>query len=220
MDLVLTPTSSVRGQVFLADGERAGAGAQVTLKPVESGATMQAVTKSDGTYEFTLVPPKGFTVSVYDPATGNFGMARGSVETGDEAVVDLHILGRGTVTARVIDGGGNPVAGARVRLDSGSPVADLVGDFPEATTDQQGQAVFGDVPEGDFSVTAEDSRTLTGGRSGGTISEDLSEVSVTIVVAPSGAVAGTVRTADGTGVVPYARVTLSAAGRLSLLHDH
>lgn len=130
-DIVLKTTASVRGQVYLANGDRAGAGLPVTFTPsARSSATLQILTREDGTFEFTLLPPEPFTLSVYDPLTGNFGVARGSVETGDSAVVDIYILGKGTVRVKVLDGAGNSVPGARVNLSSGSPVAYLVGEFP------------------------------------------------------------------------------------------
>ncbi len=212
VDIILQPTSTVSGQVFLANGDRAGAGLPVTLR-LESITEMQVTTIEDGTFEFNLVPPEKFTLEGYNPLTGNYGIARGSVETGDGAVVDVHILGKGTVNVTVIDGAGDPISDARVELDSGSKIADLVGEFPILYTDPNGEAVFNYVPEGRFSVTAEDPRTLTGGRSGGTIPEDLTEINVTVVVSSSGTVYGTVITADETGTVPYAQVKLLSEGR-------
>ena len=212
VDIILRPTSTVRGQVFLANGDRAGAGLPVTIR-LRSITEMQVTTIEDGTFEFTLVPPEGFTLEAYDPLTGNYGIARGSVETGDEAVVDVHILGKGTVNVKVIDGAGDPVPDAKVELNSGSAVAHLAGEFPVLYSDSNGDVVFNYVPEGPFSVTAEDPRTLTGGKAGGTIPEDLTVVDVTVIASISGTVSGTVYTADETATVPFAQVKLQSRGR-------
>ncbi|MBI5103053.1 MAG: carboxypeptidase regulatory-like domain-containing protein [Nitrospirae bacterium] len=213
LDIVLTPTSTVRGQVFLASGDRAGAGLAVNLTPSNTSPKMRVFTKDDGTFQFDLVPPTGFTLDVYDSLTGNYGVARGGVETGDDAELDISILGKGTVKVHVINGSGDPVPNSRVQINSGSPIAYLLNGFPKLTTNASGEAVFTNIPEGNFSVTAQDPFTLTGGRSGGIIPEDLTEVSVTVVVSASGDVKGTVYIPEGTGTVPYAQVKLLMGGR-------
>ena len=83
-------------------GERAGGGLPVTLTPKGSPAQMQVLTQDDGSFEFNLVPPEPFTLDVLDPLTGNRGVARGSVETGDSATLDIHMLGQGAVTVQVV----------------------------------------------------------------------------------------------------------------------
>ncbi|MBI5141187.1 MAG: Ig-like domain-containing protein [Nitrospirae bacterium] len=208
VDMVLRPTSVVRGQVFLADGNRAGADVVVSLKTLTI-SEMQVKTAADGTYRFDLVPPGTFTLEAYDPVTGNFGVSRCAVGTGDEAVVDIHILGRGTVNVSVVDGGGNPVANARVKLESGSAIAYLSGEFPTLVTGQTGVVTFRNVPEGGYSVTAEDPATLTGGKSGGSIPEDNIEMHSTVVVSAAGTVSGRVLMPDGVTPVPYAQVKLT-----------
>jgi len=212
IDIVLQPTSTVRGQIFLANGDRAGAGVTVTLKSI-SITEMQVSTRDDGSFQFDLVPPELFWLEAYDPLTGNYGIARGSVETGDEAVVDINILGKGTVHVKVIDGAGDPIQNARVWLNSGSKIAYLVEELPTLYSDQNGEVVFSYVPEGGFSVTAEDPGTLTGGKSGGTIPEDNTEVDVTVIASSSGTVSGTIFTADETEIVPYAQIKLQSMGR-------
>lgn len=212
VDIVLTPTSTVRGQVYLANGEKAGKGLTVTLT-CRTISGLQAITKDDGTFEFTLVPPEGFTLTVYDPMTGNYGISRGSVETGDEADVDIRLLGKGTVKVKVINGSGDPLSSVKITLNSGSAVAHLMGGFPHFNSDQNGEAEFQNVPEGPYSVTGEDTRTMTGGKAGGIMPTDQAVINTTVIVGASGTVSGTIYTADGQGVVPYAQVMLTSASR-------
>ncbi|MBI5847211.1 MAG: Ig-like domain-containing protein [Nitrospirae bacterium] len=212
IDIVMIPTSTVRGQVYLANGEKAPKGLTVTMT-CRTISGIQAITRDDGTFVFTLVPPEGFTLTVYDPMTGNYGISRGSVETGDEADVDIRLLGKGTVKVKVINGSGDPLSGVKITLNSGSAVAHLMGGFPHFNSDQNGEAEFQNVPEGPYSVTGEDTRTMTGGKAGGTMPTDQAVINTTVIVGASGTVSGTIYTADGLGVVPYAQVMLTSASR-------
>ncbi len=214
--LVLGQSGRVRGAVFLANGQRAGAGIAVTYIDASRVSNDPRVTQTDadGTFNFSLLPPRPFVITARDPASGNRGVVRGSVLTGDETVVDLSLLGQGTVTVHVVNGSGQPIANARVQLSSGSPVAFLLSGFPTLISDAAGVVEYAGVPEGELSVTAEDPASLTGGRSGGAIVEDQGHAEVTIPLAPSGTVTGTLHDATGTTRLSFAQVRLLQSGHL------
>lgn len=213
LKLVLKESAVVRGQVYLTNGEKAGADLPVTLVPQSNPTERAVLTRADGTFEFMLVPSGNATLHVLDPRTGNRGIATASVGTGDEVRADLRLLGQGRARVKVVDAGGNPVPGPSVRIRSGSPVASLIDEFPVLVGDAQGEVVFEGVPEGRFSVTASDPVSLAGGSAGGEIAEDLQEIAVTVVLQPSGTVQGAVLGPTGAAGVPFARVELKSAGR-------
>ncbi|MFQ5665123.1 MAG: Ig-like domain-containing protein [Candidatus Binatia bacterium] len=215
--LILGESGSVRGTVFLANGKPAGGGVEVTYReaaPFRSNASERAaLTDSAGTFNFTLLPARPFVITARDAATGHQGVVRGSVLTGDATVANIHLLGQGRVTVRVVDAGGRPIADARVQLSSGAPVAFLLKPFPTLLTDGTGIVEYAGVPEGEFSVIAEDPGSLTGGRSGGAIVEDQGHTETTIALAPSGNVRGTVFDATGMAALGFAQVRLVQSGR-------
>ncbi len=208
--IVLQDSAAIEGQVFLANGERAGGGIVVTYF---GGYERSVNTDVDGRYRFELIPPERFRLEVFDPVTQNRGIAHGTVSSGATAEIDIHLLGRGRVTVKVIDGDENPIVDARVSLNSGSAVAYMYDRFPAFTTDFNGEVIFENVPEGLFSVTAEDPWTLLGGSSGGLIPEDNTEASIVIVLEASGNVTGRIYTADASATVPFAQMMLKISGK-------
>src|SRR5262249_1950423 len=107
------------------------------------------------------------------------------------------------------------IANARVQLASGSPVAFLLNAFPTLLSGADGTAEFAGVPEGEFSVTADDPASLSGGRSGGAIAPDLGHAEVTVVVRAFGTVTGTLYDAAGTTKLTFAQVRLVQSGHPS-----
>jgi hypothetical protein len=213
--LTLGASAVVRGRVYLASGTPAADGIEVTYREARSSGNpnaRNAMTDHDGRFTFELLPPRPFVITAHDPATGNRGVVRGSVLS-DEAVVDVQLLGQGAVTVHVADGAGNPVANARVSLTSGSAVAFLLNGFPTLITGADGVVEFSGVPEGEFAVTADDPASLTGGRSGGVIVEDLAHAEVSVALAPSGMVTGTSYDATGSERLPFSQVRLVQGGR-------
>ncbi len=210
--LTLGHTGTIRGTVFLANGARAGAGIEVTYAESAGGNERVVLTDANGDFCFPLLPPRPFTLTARDPASGNRGIVRGSLITGDDAVADVSLLGQGSVTVHVVDGAAQPVANALVQLTSGSPVAHLVSPFPMLLTGSDGVVRYTGVPEGEFSVTASEPVSLTGGRSGGAIVEDLASTEVAVVLAASGTVTGTVFDATGTIPLAFAQLRLAQSG--------
>ncbi|MBI1817099.1 MAG: Ig-like domain-containing protein [Deltaproteobacteria bacterium] len=214
--LVLGQSGVVRGRVFLANGEPAADGIEVHYAEARAFGNpndRSTLTDNTGGFEFDLLPPRAFVISARDPRTGNRGVVRGSVLTGDQTVVDVNLLGQGSVTVHVVDGAGHPVPNARVQLVSGSPVAFLLPLFSTLITDSTGTVDYAAVPEGEFSVTAQDPASLTGGRSGGAIVEDLGRAEITVTVGAFGTVTGNLFDATGTAKIPFAQVRLVQSGR-------
>lgn len=212
--LTLGASGTVSGTVFLANGQPA-AGVPVTYQEAAFGPqpTRGTTTDAEGHYRFTLLPPRPFRITAIDTASGDRGVARGSVLTGDATVVDLNLLGQGSVTVHVVRGDGSPAPGAQVQLTSGSPVAFLLHPFPTLVTAADGTVEYAGVPEGEFSVTAQDPQTLTGGRSGGAIIADQVHAEVTVAVGASGTVTGALYDATQTTTLPFAPVRLVQSGR-------
>ena len=219
--MVLGQSASIHGRVFLANGTAAPEGVEVTYKEahlVEAAPERRTTTDANGEFAFTLLAPRAFVVTAVDPDTGNLGVTRGSILTGDHAEVDINLLGQGTVTVHVVDGLNQPVLGAHVELTSGSPVAFLLPPFPTMVTNTGGVAIFENVPEGEFSVTAEDPASLVsgataGGRGGNAIIEDQGSAEITIALAASGTVTGTLFDATRTSAVPFGQVRLVEDGQ-------
>ncbi|MFI5398533.1 MAG: carboxypeptidase regulatory-like domain-containing protein, partial [Candidatus Binatia bacterium] len=212
--MILGASGSVSGTVFLANGQPA-AGVPVTYREAAFGAQPDRGTTTDanGHYRFTLLRPRPFVVTGLDPASGDRGVARGSALTGDATTVDLNLLGQGTVTVTVKRGDGTPVSGAQVQLTSGSPVAFLLNPFPTLVSGADGVVEYAGVPEGEFSVTAQDPQTLTGGLFGGAIVADQAHADVVVVVGASGTVTGTLYDATHTNTLPFAQARLVQPGK-------
>ena len=214
--MILGASGKVTGTVFLASGRQAAHAIEVTYREAGTAGNPNVrsiTTDENGHFVFDLLPLRPFVIMALDPDTGNRGVVRGSVLTGDETAVDVNLLGQGTVTVHVVDGAGHPIQNARVTLTSGSPVAFLLNPYATLITDAGGTVEYAGVPEGEFSATANDPVSLTGGRSGGAIVEDLGQAEVTIPLAPSGTVTGALFDATGSAVIPFAQVRLMQSGR-------
>jgi hypothetical protein len=206
--LVVGQSARLHGTVFLADGSRAGAGIEVSYEEIDGSNPREQHTDDNGEFTFTMLAPARYRVSARDPSTGNLGIAFGSLEGGSVGEVEINLLGQGTVRVHVRRPGGEPIEGAPVDLTSGSPVARLRDAFPTWQTDPNGVVEYEHVSEGAFSVTAFDTATGTGSRVGGQIVADQAEVTLTVIVGPSGTVKGHLTDATGTNVLRFAQVRL------------
>lgn len=211
--ITLGQSGTVSGHVFLANGKPAD-GVRVTLQYVGEDPSRPPIsTDAVGYYEFDLVAPKPFIVSAVDASTGDRGVARGSAGTGDAATIDVNLLGQGSVTVTVKHGNGTPVSGAQVQLTSGSPVAFLLHPFPTLVSDADGIVEYAGVPQGEFSVSAQDPQSLSGGSFGSAIVADQAHADVEVVVGASGTVTGTLYDATHTNTLPFAQVRLAQPGK-------
>ena len=115
--VVLVPLSTISGTVYQADGTTAvGAGVRVDLFEAAHPTTIfdTRFTDASGHYEFRLVAPGSYTLEASDLA-GNRGRSTASVGTsGQDVIVPISYLGRGTVAGIVRDALGPPVANAQL----------------------------------------------------------------------------------------------------------
>ena len=133
-------TGSVRGVVLSADGQPV-AGAQV------GGGSSLQVTSATGEFQLNDMPLGTRTISALDPATKSTGSASVTLNVpGETAAIQIVLDARGTITGRVFDSGGLPVAGLRVFLLGGVNL--------EATTDEAGGYRFENVTVGSYQVSA------------------------------------------------------------------
>lgn len=238
VDIRLKPTSRLSGTVYQPDGATpVGANLIVTFKSdevrvvcSESGGESQCVAIPQGIQEENVVTDEHgeflvpvvnagvYTLRVEDPATGQIGVAHGSVRAGEDGHVTVRLLGRGTVTV-VVKGsdGTTAIPSAKVALEqteypkkSMTVVTDITG-----TTEFSG----GDaLTEGPFAVIATDQRNGFSGRASGKVTRDGEQVTVTVYLYDAwGTVTGHVFRPDGVTTVPFSDVVVSnAAGPLAL----
>jgi hypothetical protein len=151
-DISLAATGTVSGRVFRSNGSTPVGGVQLSLR-LNDSASAAATTVSDasGNYSFASVPVGEFTVEATDLATGDRGRSGSRVTTaGETRVLNLQMLGQGSVAVTARTTAGTPVEGAVVTLNSNS----LFGGSFTAVTDASGSAAFAKVFNGDFSVSA------------------------------------------------------------------
>ncbi|MCU0255404.1 MAG: Ig-like domain-containing protein, partial [Vicinamibacterales bacterium] len=232
--LRLQPTSRVTGTVYLPDGvTRAPAGVPVTFKSdavivictedafgigtcqtIPQGVQeMFAVTDAQGQFLLSPVNAGAFTLTAEHPATQRLAQVKGSVRAGEEADINVRLLGRAPVLVRVVGSdGATAIPGAQVSLNQI--------DYPrvsrQALADAAGLALFsgGDaVGEGEFVVAAVDMRNGFAGRATGRVTIDGQQVNVVVRLADAtGTVSGTVYRDDGLTPVPNAEVVVSQGG--------
>ena len=199
-DITLTASGSIAGTVFRSGGTTPVAGAEVRLSPTGLAST----TDAQGQYRFDFLPLGTYTIDATDPATGDRGLASGTVSAQDEVRnVNVTLRGQGQVVVTVRDGAGALVEGAQVTLVSQTQF----GGTQTAVTLADGTATFQRVFAGTFSVSALDPRTQLTGSATGNVAANAT-ANVQIQLQRSGTVSGTVRAANG---APVAGVTVRTA---------
>ncbi|MCP5153964.1 MAG: carboxypeptidase regulatory-like domain-containing protein [Ectothiorhodospiraceae bacterium] len=179
VELALEAAGTITGTVLQSDGVTPVAGARVRVDPLGR----QAVTGTDGRYEFTSVPiARGpFTVVVRDAVGAERARFEGVelLAQGDVVVLDAVVAGSGAVTGVVRNPDGSLADGVAVSLDSavpGQPTAFSV-------TDLDGAFRFDDVPVGGFSVAAQVVALRFGGNALGELVADGETVVVDVEMA-------------------------------------
>jgi hypothetical protein len=84
-----------------------------------AGPTSEGGTFTDGAFEFTRVDPGDYTMQV--TSSHGTGRATAHVSAGGAASVDIALAPKGTVTGRLVDKSGKPLAGIGVTLNRERP---------------------------------------------------------------------------------------------------
>jgi hypothetical protein len=148
-----------------------------------------------GFFRFDRVPPGSFEVTAIDPLGSRRATYRGEiVREGDEVEVRLVAQGLGTVQGAVTQNSA-PRPGARVALVSG--------DFRvETLADATGRYVISGVPEGHVAVTASATEGALAATAGGDLVGEAQSLTLDLVLAGTGSIAGRVVRPDGTPATP------------------
>lgn len=158
------PTAVLYGKVVRQHYDRApGADALKPIVGVEvfiEGAGKRVATRTDaaglyrvaglspGAYEVKLKPPPGlFAQRMYDE-----GMVKAKVELVAHGCTqeDFYFQSANTVTGRVVDAAGQPVADLHVSMRGAGADFNDRGNFHNARTDAAGHFAFNSVPPGDY----------------------------------------------------------------------
>lgn len=199
IDVVLTATGSLTGNIFHFDGTTPVPGAIVRLS---NGLTAPADT--NGHYRFDFVPVGRYTVDATDTPTGDRGESSATIATQDQVVtLNINLNGVGKVVIKVLDGANNPVSGAQVNLASQT----IFGGIQTGATQSDGTLTFTNVLAGNFNVSAVDPKTNLGGSNTGNITVGKS-TTVTVQLQAAGSILGQVFASDGVTPVPNISVQL------------
>ena len=161
--LLQDPGAVVSGRVFNADGTASG-NAIVTYTNHGSDPSCQGTdligiantpVAADGSYRFRYVRQgdcgESFEIRTNDPNSGALRRVSSYVRApGQQIVIDLALLGQGTVTGTILDLSGNPVADAQVVAISGSDPQQGGSTF----SDGSGHYTISGIPVGPFTVSA------------------------------------------------------------------
>jgi hypothetical protein len=202
----------VRGLVRSASGELAGPGIQVDVTGGTLAAPLILQTGADSYYEF---PPElaigYYTIVARHPTSGERARVNVYLPAGQDLDQPITLLGRGQVVVTVVDGAGDPVDSARVKLtESGYPNLTYE---TEVLPGAAGQAVFDQVFQGDFSVSAVD-QYARGGRVSGILPGPGAEIALTLRLTVTGTVRGRFSLPGSDAGVPYGTVRLLASNRV------
>jgi hypothetical protein len=205
--LVNTISGVLSGTVTLPDGVTpAGAGIEVTAAGPLPDVTV--TTDAAGHYQFAKIFPEGtYSLTARDAVTGGVQRETIYLRATQDVTKDLRLKARGTVRVRVVDGAGQPVTKAFLRLEET--------DFPngvfEAALEASngGVVTFDNVHEGRLTATASDP-FARGGRASSSLAS--TSLDMTVALTTTGTVRGHFKYADGTTPVPFAAVKLMVNG--------
>jgi hypothetical protein len=210
LKLVNTISGVLSGVVYLPDGVTpAGAGVEVTA--VGPLPEVTVTTGADGYYEFAKIFPEGsYSVTARDAVTG--GLRRDTVylKAAQDVEHDIRLKGKGTVRVRVVDGAGQPVSNAFIRLEETQ--------FPNRLYEAAigasngGVATFENVFEGPVTAQASDV-FARGGRASSTLAGPGATLELTVALTTTGTVQGYFLRADGNTPIPFGSVKLVVGGR-------
>ena len=209
--LTNTISGELAGTIFLPDGVTpAGAGVEVTAKGALPDVTV--TTNTQGQYKFAKIFPQGsYTVTASDPVTGGVAQETLYLRAAQDLQHDLRLKGRGTVRVTVVDGAGQPVQNAFVRLTETA--------YPNRSYESivapsnLGVAVFNNVYEGPVSAEASDA-FARGGRVSSVLPRPGDTIELKVAMTTTGKVRGKFLRPDGTTPIPFGIVKLVAGNRV------
>ncbi len=213
VEVVLVPLSTISGTVFEPDGTTAaGAGVRVDLFEAAHPTTIldTRFTDETGHYEFRLVASGSYRLEASD-LVGNRGRATATVGTsGQEVIVPISFLGRGTVAGIVRDALGAPVANAQLTLHASSIFGNAAA--RTGTSGVDGRFAFADVYLGTFTVSAYDALSRQGGSTAGSLTTPGEQAEITVQLSSYGHLRGTVFRSDAVTKVAAAEVSVVCGG--------
>ena len=195
VEIALTPSGTVEGNVLRADGTTRVPGAQVDV--TSSGGRQVTEADASGFYRLALVPAGELTVLAAEPSSEgrDAGEASATLEAEGTASVDVRLNGVGTISGTALDADGNPLDRGTVRLNRPAP-------FPReetASVAPDGSFQFFEVPVGEFTLSLTVTGSLLKGTAFGSVSTDGEDLPVTIRLQESGEVIGNLVKPDGVG---------------------
>ena len=199
----------IAGHVYLPDGTLVGQGAQVGINV---SSDYQILTDTNGFFDTQIeFPVGGYTVTVFDPASGLQGRSGINTLPGVTNFVDVHLLSRNsTVQVTVLRANGLPAIGAQLELDQGT----FPNDAPlYALADTNGVATFTGLWEGNYSVLGQfvEASTRLFARDGGSVGPNQT-LNLTLHMGATGTVEGTFVAQDGVTPVYGAEVAIGNLG--------
>jgi S1-C subfamily serine protease len=152
----LAPAESATGEVVAARGRDPVAGADVTL--YTDLGVRRARTGAQGSFTLSELAPGNGRLSARAPGFAPVTRSIAVPDSGGRrpyAIPRIELVAEGVVEGDVVDGRGDPVAGARVAQDH-VPTWLLVGSTPEgiAVTDARGRFTLPQLPEGTVTLEA------------------------------------------------------------------
>ncbi|MEB2343973.1 MAG: carboxypeptidase regulatory-like domain-containing protein [Deltaproteobacteria bacterium] len=201
------------GHVFAPDGSPvANAKVKISFGDLEirSDASGRFDTQLDLPAFDARGEPRGYAVEAEDEATGLRGQTVIVLRPGITNEADVHLIPRGgAVRVRVVDGTGQPVAGADVTLRQGTfPHDELAG-----TTDAGGELLVANLFEGSYAASA--SAVLGVVRRDGAAAVSVAAGVESLVVVRLGATAtlrGVFVALDRTTPIPFAQIRVGDLG--------
>lgn len=198
-DVFLTPFGNLQGTVFLFGGTTpVGAGATVTFDSClsfENPALCRftTTTSAGGSYAFTFLPLRAYTLTVSNPANRGLGRVAGALTVSGQTVTqNVTLFGQGTLVVAVLDASGQPVSGASVSATVDNAV---ITDSLAGVSGPTGVVRLEQLLAGSFTVTAT-SLSLTGTATGTLAAND--ELPVTVTLEPTATITGDVFLPNGT----------------------
>jgi hypothetical protein len=140
VSVVMESSGAVQGVVFNAGGQ-----------PVEgalvAGGVALVTTDANGAFRLEGVPAGKRTIEAGDPVTRRRGNTEVNVLPGQTVTASITLEARATITGRVLDANGTPIAKASVRIPQ-------TGGFQFVIANNQGVFTFPDLPLGDYLLQA------------------------------------------------------------------